>query len=141
MMRATSGAPLSTRQSSDLGYEWQCSALSGNCGQVVGTGSSWLTTNGSFATSALDAASWHHVAAVVTPSGYVTYVDGAQTGSGSWSGTPLLVDATHVLTLGGSFNGGSVLQEKFAGSMDEVAVYGTALGASTVAAHAAAAGF
>jgi hypothetical protein len=143
MMRnqtSATGAPLSTRQTSDFGYEWQCAIAAGNCGQVVGTGSTWLTTTGSFATTALTA-SWHHVATVVTPSGYTTYVDGVQTATGSWAGTPVFVNSTHVLTLGGSFNAGSVLQEKFAGLMDEVAVYNTALSASTVAAHAAAGGF
>jgi hypothetical protein len=64
-----------------------------------------------------------------------------QTATGSWAGTPVFVNSTHVLTLGGSFNAGSVLQEKFAGLMDEVAVYNTALSAGTIAAHAAAGGF
>jgi hypothetical protein len=145
MLRSQASAaatPFSTRQSADLGYAWQCaaSASTGGCGQVVGTGSSWLTTSGSFATTALTSA-WHHVAAVITPTGYTTYVDGVQTGSGSWSGTPLLLNATHKLTLGGTFNGGSTLLERFAGSLDEVAVYNTALSAGTVQAHATAAGF
>gem|GEM_PF-6799243 len=81
------------------------------------------------------------MAAVIAPTGFTTYVDGVQTATGSWSGTPLLLDATHKLTLGGTFNAGATLPKRYAGSMDEVALYNTALSASAIQAHATAAGF
>lgn len=76
--------------------------------------------------------SWHHVAAVYDGSQMLVYVDGL---------LKLAENETAALTAySGNFrvagyNGGSYT---FSGSLDEVAVYGSALSATTIAAHAAA---
>jgi RHS repeat-associated protein len=83
----------------------------------VGTGASWLSTSadGHFSYAAN---TWHHVAYVLTTTGYTIYTDGLQTGSGSFSGTPLLYDSTHTLVFGATSGSG----EYFSGAIDEIRV-------------------
>jgi hypothetical protein len=75
---------------------------------------------------------WHHVAVVKNGSGtcYV-YLDGTQVASGSGSGKTL-TNTSSPLTVGSS-----TTSEDFAGSVDELALYSTALSAATIAGHSA----
>lgn len=80
---------------------------------------------------------WHHVAATLSPSGMNLYVDGVRVGTRA--------DVTTGSTLTGYWRiGGDTLSgwtsrptsSYLAGELDEVAVYPTALSASTIAQHA-----
>lgn len=73
---------------------------------------------------------WHHL--VVTASGLnlTMYLDGASVATGTRASTDLGGD-TAVVRIGATADGG----EFFNGSLDEVAIYGTALTASRVQAH------
>ena len=78
---------------------------------------------------------WYHIAETViggTAGSYQIYVDGVQVGSGVFSGTPVLADSTHTLTIGANGEGGGY---KLKGTLDEVAVYSGALSPQAVAAH------
>lgn len=76
--------------------------------------------------------SWHHVASVYDGTQMKIYVDGALRLAESETGS--ITGYSGSLRVAG-YNGGGL---GFAGVMDEVAVYSTALSANTVAAHAAA---
>ncbi len=95
----------------------------------IGNGANWLTV-------AADAAltynpnSWYRVAYVVTTSGYTIYANGAQVGSGSLSGTPLLLDSSHTVRIGQ--NGYSSQPEWFKGSIDEVRISNVARSAAWI---------
>lgn len=73
------------------------------------------------------AGEWRHVVFAVDPSGYTAYVNGVQAGSGNFTGTPLLFDGNHKLTLGwpgySSFG-------YFKGSIDEVQIFDRTLTSS-----------
>ena len=74
---------------------------------------------------------WYHVAAVVTTTGAMCYVDGLAIGSVTYTGTPILFDSTHKVEIGSC----SFLDEWFDGAIDEVAVYAYALSADQIATH------
>jgi hypothetical protein len=75
---------------------------------------------------------WHHVVGVVRSDGYEIYVDGSSSGSTSISvGNTTGYNET---SIGAWVNGG----DRFVGSIDEPAVYSTALSAERIAAHYAA---
>ncbi|RBY94250.1 radical SAM protein [Blastococcus sp. TBT05-19] len=79
---------------------------------------------------------WHHVAATMSSSGIALYVDGVRVASRT--------DVTTGQSYNGYFRVGADKAvagvSTFTGRMDEVALYGTALSAQQVAAHAAAGG-
>ena len=79
-------------------------------------------------------AQWHHVVLVRSPASDTVslYVDGVVSGSATGVAPPTTGNAT--VTLGTATDGGN----GFVGRLDEVALYGTALDASTVATHYAA---
>jgi RHS repeat-associated protein len=81
----------------------------------IGTGSSWLTTAAD-ASFSYTTNTWHHIAYVVTTSGYKIFVDGSQIGTGTFNGNPLLYNGTH--TLFGGFTGSG--SEYFNGVIDEI---------------------
>jgi hypothetical protein len=96
----------------------------------VGNGIQWLSTSSvpfDFKRNV-----WYYVAAVVTTTGATYYVDGSAIGSVSYSGIPLLFDATHTVQIGTNTRYDS---ERFDGAIDEVAVYDYALTADQIAAH------
>jgi hypothetical protein len=115
---------ITTRQPSDHGFDIQVNAtgLHGD----IGDGTSWLTTSADANTASL-VGGWHFITYVVTPSGYSIYLDGASVGSGSFSGTPLVIDANHTPLVGYAF----------LGSIDDLRIYDRALSASEIAALAA----
>src|SRR5260370_5704363 len=84
---------------------------------IIGTGSSWITTNAD-ASYSYTLNTWHHVAYAVSTSGYSAYADGASRGSGTLSGTALLYDTNHTLTIGTSGYPG----DTFTVTIDEVRV-------------------
>jgi hypothetical protein len=75
---------------------------------------------------------WHHVAVVKNGSGtcYI-YLDGTQVASGSGSGKTLTNTASPLTV------GSATTSEDFVGSVDELALYSTALSATTIAGHSA----
>ncbi|MFP9100933.1 LamG-like jellyroll fold domain-containing protein, partial [Flavobacterium sp. RHBU_24] len=88
----------------------------------IGNGISWITTTADAAFT-YTANQWLHIAYVVTPTGYTIYANGQLVNTGTYSGTPLFIDSTRKLMIGA----GSATSELFAGSIDEVKVYNTAL--------------
>jgi len=111
----------SSRHNSEFDFDISLDAGKALHGDI-GTGSNWLTTSAN-AVFIYNANQWYHIAYVVTPSGYNIYIDGALAGSGSFSGTPLLLDSVHnLVTIGGDgFN-----NVPFSGNMDEIKVWNTA---------------
>jgi hypothetical protein len=99
----------------------------------IGTGSSWLTTAADSATP-IPLDEWTHLVYVVTPSGWTIYQNNVVANSDVYSGTPLLFDTTTPLTV--AAHGSSLF---LGGTLDEVAIYTTALSPERVAAHYAAA--
>ena len=73
---------------------------------------------------------WHHLVTTKTPSAMRIYVDGAQVASG---GPAVAEDFTGYWRVGGDTTWGP--QPWFAGTIDEVAVYGTELSPAVIALH------
>jgi large repetitive protein len=72
---------------------------------------------------------WHHLAATVDATAVTLYADGAAVATSPALGTPRAATTTLYL---GRYSGGS---RNLRGALDEVALYGVALDAATVAAH------
>ncbi|HRR78716.1 MAG TPA: PEP-CTERM sorting domain-containing protein [Planctomycetota bacterium] len=130
---STAGAQniFDTRRPNDNGFDMKFSGT-GSIHGDIGNGAGWLTTAAD-ASLAYTANTWYHIAYVVTPTGYNVYVhDTAGTlvssGSGSYSGTPVLLDANHVLNIGRYSGGGEYLT----GLIDDVAVWNRALSLSEI---------
>ena len=96
----------------------------------VGDGTQWLSNSSVPFDFKRDV--WYYVAAVVTRRGATYYVDGSAIGSVTYTGIPLLFDATHKVQIGTNTR---IDGEWFDGAVDEVAVYGYALTADQIAAH------
>jgi PKD repeat protein len=75
---------------------------------------------------------WHQVVATEGPSGMVLYVDGQPVGT---NGNNQAQSYTGYWRVGGDVTWGGSDSQYFAGAIDEVAVYPTALSAGQVAAH------
>ncbi|SDJ78006.1 Cadherin-like beta sandwich domain-containing protein [Pedobacter sp. ok626] len=117
---------ISTRESGDNSFDIQL--VGGNKIHAdIGTGSSWMT-NTADANYKYEVNHWLHVAYVVTPTSFRVYANGIEVGSGSLSGNPLLLDATHYLTIGKSTNESTFFQ----GDIDEVKIYSSALSALNI---------
>jgi hypothetical protein len=92
--------------------------------------------NGDFGNYAIDATSagtvadgaWHHAALTVDASGGKLYLDGSLVGQSSWSGPPGGTSSSEPLQIGRYYN----YDARFAGAIDEVAVWNRALSASEV---------
>jgi RHS repeat-associated protein len=115
-----------SRTPSDQSFDAKITS-SAICGDV-GTGSSWLVT-GACPSFAHLANAWHHVVWTVNTTGYQVYSDGAQIGSGTFSGTPLLFNSNHKLLIGATGYSG----EGFVGTMDEVRVSNSVRSADWIA--------
>lgn len=101
----------------------------------LGNGAAWHSPAAVATALTLDA--WHHVVLTVSAAGaWEIYLDGVSVGSGAWglSGTPLVFDATHNLTIG-NYGRGFDQNWAYEGWMQIFAMYDTALSAATVAAH------
>jgi len=117
---------LSTRTGGEMSFDMQI--MSGNkIHGDIGSGSVWLTTAAD-ATFNYKTGQWIHLAYVVTPAGYSIYVNGNLVGSGTLSGTPLLMDNNHSTTIG-CYPGEST---NFNGSIDEVRMYNAALSQANI---------
>ncbi|MFP9100517.1 LamG-like jellyroll fold domain-containing protein, partial [Flavobacterium sp. RHBU_24] len=112
---------VSTRHPSD--YTFDLKLVGGN--QIhadIGNGGYWLT-------SAADASynytpnQWLHIAFVVTPGNYTIYANGLPVQTNTYSGTALFINDERRLYIGAL----NPLIEFFAGSIDEVKIYNTAL--------------
>jgi gliding motility-associated-like protein len=116
----------STRSTGEMSFDMQI--MNGNTIHGdIGSGSAWLTTAAN-ATFNYNAGQWIHIAYAVTPAGYSIYANGNLVGSGSFSGTPLLMNSTHTTTIG-AYPGESTY---FNGSIDEVRVYNAALSQANI---------
>ncbi len=94
----------------------------------IGNGSSWLVTNADYP-YVYSSGVWYYVAYVVSPTGYTIYLNGNQVASGTFSGTPLLYDTTHIFHIGEGYYTG----ENWNGTIDEVKVYPSALTTAEIA--------
>ena len=112
---------LSARSPSDEGFDFKVKG--GNTIHAdIGNGSTWITTSAD-ATYAYAVGQWVHIAYVVTNVGYSIYANGNKVGSGTFSGSPLLFNSSHALSIG-SVAGSS---EFFNGNIDEVRIWNSAL--------------
>ena len=118
---------LGSRGPSDASLDIQLTGAGGLHGDI-GNGSSWLTTSADAPGAGLQVGVWSHIAYVITPTGYTIYVNAVQKGSGSFSGTPLAFNSSHIMTLGNYGTGGS----SYNGALDEVRIWSVARTASEI---------
>jgi hypothetical protein len=113
---------IGSRGPADGSFDIQLTGSGGLHGDI-GNGSGWITTSADAPGAGLQVGVWSHIAYVITPNGYTIYVNAVQKGSGTYSGTPLAFDNSHILTLGtyGSNWGGT-----YNGAMDELRIWSTA---------------
>ncbi|MCQ9163646.1 PKD domain-containing protein [Arthrobacter sp. STN4] len=83
-------------------------------------------------TAAYNDGTWHHLVATQSAAGMVLYLDGASAGTNPQAGAQ---DYTGYWRIGGDRTWGGAGSSYFNGSLDEVAVYGAALGADTAVEH------
>ena len=114
------------------GHGFQLSLSTSNLIRAeIGDGSAWMTQTAD-ATTAMSTGTWYHVVCVVTPTDYWIYKNGTLVGSGSYaSSAPLLVDASHPITMGEDGTGAHFLN----GTVQDVAIYKFALSDQQIANH------
>ena len=120
-------ALISTRNGGEDSFDIQ--VTSGGLHGDIGNGSGWLSTSAN-ATASLGS-SWNMITYAVSPSAYQIYVDGQLSGSGSISGTPVLMKPGETFSIGAQEAGGGSYGASgyFNGSIEEVNVYNSALSA------------
>lgn len=96
----------------------------------IGTASAWLNTSAD-APYNYRVGEWYHIAYCVGGGSYDVYVNGWKAGTGTYSGTPLLCDATHPFKIG-TYSGAT---EAFNGDIDEVRVWTTKRTGEQIAAN------
>jgi hypothetical protein len=114
--------------SGDNSFDIQLTA-SGGLHADIGDGVNWLSTNAdvSGGNAQITTNTWHHIAYVVTNTGYTIYINGENKGSGSFSGgTPLLTDAVRNILLGATGSLYASQGYNFNGIMDEVRIWNVA---------------
>ena len=89
------------------------------------------------ASTAKNDGNWHHAVATFSAGAIKVYVDGSLAGSGTLSGT-WKANPSRDLTLATALGSGATGNSSFVGSLDNVAIYGTALSSTRVSAHYAA---
>jgi len=85
----------------------------------IGNGSAWLSTAAD-APLSYSVGTWYHIAYAVTTSGYTIYINGTQSATGTFTGTPLLCDNSNKLAIGAYCTGGG---EYFDGDIDEIRIW------------------
>jgi len=119
---ATSGPTIfSSRVSADNSFDMTLVGGGTGIHADIGNGTAWLTTSAN-ASFTYVAGQWMHVAYAVSPTGYTIYINGNLVGSGAFSGTPVLIDATHTQFYIGSEGG---FGQYFNGAIDEERVWNT----------------
>jgi len=116
----------STRTNGDTTFDIQLTNAGGLHGDIGNGSGGWLTTSAN-ANVVLGTNTWNMVTYSANSSGYSIYVNGKLVANGSYSGTPLLMQASSELTLGEQSNSYGMT-----GSMDDVYVYGSALSQSQI---------
>jgi len=112
---------LSTKFAGGYGFDLQLKQ--GNTIHAnIGSANAWLS-NAADVTYDYSAGRWMHIAYAVSATGYQIYVNGSLMQNGTFAGTPLFMDANHLLQLG--YNGAE--NTYFKGDMDEVRIYNKAL--------------
>jgi len=94
----------------------------------------WDGTGCSLPVAGLNDGAWHHVAFLVDPAGGRLFVDGALRASRPWTGTPGPTTTTQPLTFA-AYPG--TAGPPLAGAIDDVRIYGRALGTTEIAQIAA----
>ncbi|WP_233164766.1 LamG domain-containing protein [Pedobacter sp. ASV28] len=112
----------STRETAEFGFDMQLTGGNKVHGDI-GNGTSFITTSAD-AHYNYTVGRWLHVAYVVWPTGYKIYVNGNLTGSGTFNGTPLLLNSTHKIVIGKNASESTYFQ----GCIDEVKVFSAVLG-------------
>jgi YD repeat-containing protein len=98
-------------------YGFDAKLLSGAVSEDIGNGSGWITT-GVTSNFPFSANMWHLFANTVNASAYQVFADGQLIGSGTFSGSPLLLNSTHDVLLGETGHS----SEGFSGAIDEARV-------------------
>ncbi|MGK4568081.1 LamG-like jellyroll fold domain-containing protein [Flavobacterium sp. 3HN19-14] len=122
----------STREGGDFTFDISLKS-NGSIHADIGDGASWLTTTADISVN-YTINTWMHIAYVITPSGYTVYRNGCLAGSGTFSGTPLLIDGSHNISIGKNASENTY----FFGAMDDIKVYSTALSQASIVADMAA---
>lgn len=120
---------LSTRKTGEHSFDIGVEA-SGAVHADIGNGTVWLTTAANSGTGAVTKEVWNHIVLAATETGYKIYVNGKLNGEGSYSGVPLLWNSEHSV-----FVAGLSETEYSSSTIDEVAIYSTALSKTRVEAH------
>lgn len=114
----------STREPASNAFDIQLiggNRIHGDIGPGIGN---WITTSAD-ANYNYRANQWLHIAYTVSPTGYKIYANGQEVGNGVLSGTPLLVNASNIITLGKN----GTEDTYFKGNLDEVKVFSSTLSA------------
>jgi hypothetical protein len=111
----------STRESGNQSFDMQLTGGNKIHGDI-GSGTTWIT-NTADANYNYAVNQWLHVAYTVTNGGYKIYANGIEVGSGTFTGTPLLLTSSHYITIGKNASENTY----FKGSIDEVKVYNAEL--------------
>ncbi len=123
---------LGTRSlAADNSFDIQLTADGGLHGDI-GDGTNWLSTSADVPGSSakITTGNWHHIAYVVTTSGYTIYVNGIEKGRGTLSGTALLYNNLTTLQLGAF---GDLYEGfNFNGCLDEVRIWNVARTATQI---------
>ncbi len=112
---------LSTREGGDQTFDMQLTGGNKIHGDI-GAGTSWDTNNAD-ADYKYNINQWLHVAYVVSPRAYKIYANGKEVGGGVLTKDPVLLGATHYITIGKN----ATENTYFKGSIDEVRIYSQAL--------------
>jgi hypothetical protein len=132
--QANTGAQtLNTRYPSENGFDLQIGSVNATTAHAdIGSGTGWLSTSADLSgiSPPVVAGGWHHVIYAIGPTGWTGYVDGVQRGSGTLSGTALLVDGNHNLVVASN-----ATNTDWAGSVAKIAVYPFVLSAAQAQAH------
>lgn len=123
-----SGAVCGSRTGSDMSFDCQVGA--GVIHADIGNGAAWLSTSADM--NNLPAGPWLYVVYNFLATGWQGFVNARQLASGSYSGTPLMKDATHTMTVGWDGRNGD---STFIGTFANLAIYSHVLTADRQAIH------
>ena len=92
---------LGTRMNGADNFDFKYCLLNGNLAihGDIGSGGAWLTTTADVQTT-LTLNTWNMITYTVNSSGYSIYLNGNQIGSGTYTGTPLLMQSGATMTIG-----------------------------------------